>query len=99
MALAQGHPQPVKMSGRPATSERLGAVSPSLSGTREPREPTTVASSTNHRLREMRLLRATDHRRSEEGGRMEVFIERCAGLDVHKDTVMACVRFPGPRRE
>lgn len=26
---------------------------------------------------------------------MDVLIERCAGLDVHKDTVMACVRFPG----
>lgn len=32
---------------------------------------------------------------------MEVIVERCAGLDVHKDTVMACVRRPGPggRRE
>ncbi len=28
---------------------------------------------------------------------METFIERCAGLDVHKDTVMACVRVPGPK--
>ena len=27
---------------------------------------------------------------------MEVLIERCAGLDVHKDTVTACVRVPGP---
>ena len=27
---------------------------------------------------------------------MEVIVERCAGLDVHKDTVMACVRRPGP---
>ena len=26
---------------------------------------------------------------------MEVIVERCAGLDVHKDTVMACVRRPG----
>lgn len=26
---------------------------------------------------------------------MDVLIERCAGLDVHRDTVMACVRFPG----
>jgi transposase len=25
---------------------------------------------------------------------MEVIVERCAGLDVHKDTVMACVRRP-----
>lgn len=26
---------------------------------------------------------------------MDVLVERCAGLDVHKDTVMACVRIPG----
>lgn len=27
---------------------------------------------------------------------MDVVVERCAGLDVHKDTVVACVRIPGP---
>lgn len=27
---------------------------------------------------------------------MDVLVERCAGLDVHKDTVQACVRVPGP---
>jgi transposase len=27
---------------------------------------------------------------------MDVVVERCAGLDVHKDLVVACVRFPGP---
>ena len=27
---------------------------------------------------------------------MEVIVERCAALDVHKDTVTACVRRPGP---
>ncbi len=26
---------------------------------------------------------------------MDVVIERCAGLDVHKKTVVACVRTPG----
>jgi hypothetical protein len=26
---------------------------------------------------------------------MEIVVARCAGLDVHKDTVMACVRTPG----
>ena len=26
---------------------------------------------------------------------MDVIVERCAGLDVHKDTVMVCVRRPG----
>ena len=30
---------------------------------------------------------------------MDVLVERCAGLDVHKDTVMACIRYPGPSRE
>jgi len=29
---------------------------------------------------------------------MEVVNARCAGLDVHKATVVACVRVPGPRR-
>lgn len=28
---------------------------------------------------------------------MDQLIERCAGLDVHKATVVACVRVPGPR--
>ncbi len=27
---------------------------------------------------------------------MDVFLERCAGLDVHQATVTACVRYPGP---
>jgi len=27
---------------------------------------------------------------------MEIVVERCAGLDVHKDSVVACVRFPAP---
>jgi transposase len=27
---------------------------------------------------------------------MDRLIERCAGLDVHRDTVAACVRRPGP---
>jgi transposase len=27
---------------------------------------------------------------------MNILIERCAGLDVHKDTVVACVRVPAP---
>lgn len=30
---------------------------------------------------------------------METMIERCAGLDVHKDTVVACVRTPGHKGE
>jgi hypothetical protein len=27
---------------------------------------------------------------------MDQLIERCAGLDVHKETVAACIRVPGP---
>ncbi len=30
---------------------------------------------------------------------MDVIVERCAGLDVHKATVTACVRYPGLGRE
>lgn len=30
---------------------------------------------------------------------MDQLFARCAGLDVHKDTVAACVRVPGPRRQ
>jgi transposase len=30
---------------------------------------------------------------------MDTVVERCAGLDVHKDTVAACVRHPGPGGE
>ena len=30
---------------------------------------------------------------------MDRIIERCAGLDVHKDSVTACVRVPGERGE
>lgn len=28
---------------------------------------------------------------------MDVVVERCAGLDVHKASVTGCVRFPGAR--
>jgi transposase len=27
---------------------------------------------------------------------MEVLVDRCAGLDVHQKTVMACIRTPAP---
>jgi transposase len=30
---------------------------------------------------------------------MEVVVERCAGIDVHKDMVAVCVRVPGPDGE
>jgi hypothetical protein len=32
-----------------------------------------------------------------KGGRlMDILVERCTGLDVHGDSVAACVRIPGP---
>lgn len=31
------------------------------------------------------------------GGHMDVIAERCAGLDVHRDTVVATVRVPGEK--
>jgi len=31
-----------------------------------------------------------------KGGSMELIVERCAGLDVGKDEVVACVRTPSP---
>jgi transposase len=30
---------------------------------------------------------------------MDVTVERCAGLDVHKVTLTACLRYPGPGRD
>ena len=30
---------------------------------------------------------------------MEVIYERCCGLDIHKQTVVACVIVPGPERQ
>ena len=50
------------------------------------------AESTNLRLHEVRLLRAAT---PFEETLMETLLERCAGLDVHKDTVVASVRLPG----
>ena len=34
---------------------------------------------------------------SERGIPMDVIVDRCAALDVHKKTVMAAVRTPGPK--
>ena len=36
------------------------------------------------------------NRRYEEVVSVDVIVDRCAALDVHKNTVMACVRKPGP---
>ena len=47
-----------------------------------------------------RLLRAVSSPSSVKGGSvMDRFVERCAGLDVHKDSVVATIRVPGSGRE
>src|SRR5579884_884665 len=57
--------------------------------------PTTVASSTSVRFRTRRGPMGGSWT-GERGPWMDVIVDRCAGLDVHKDTVMATVRRPGP---
>lgn len=81
-----------------ALRHRIGLVRPSpvLSGMREPRVPTTVATSANLRLRVMRLLWTVNPARRQI---VETLVERCAGLDVHKNTLMACIRVAGPKGE
>src|SRR5438552_17165586 len=84
-----GHPELMEIP--PAVRRRRCALvpaRPSMSQTREPRVLRTVARSTHVRRRDERLLRTA------EGRSMDTLIERCAGLDVHKDTVVACVRVP-----
>ena len=56
--------------------------------------PRIVAASTQSRVVMRRRLRATAIHNPEEDA-MESLIERCAGLDVHKETVAVCVRVPG----
>src|SRR5450755_1236490 len=63
--------------------------------TQEFRAPRIVAQSTYPRVHIARLLWSGpffDDARKEAS--MDVVVERCAGLDVHKDTVVACVRVP-----
>ena len=55
--------------------------------------PRIVAVSTQSRVVMRRRLRATAIFNPEEDA-MEQLIERCAGLDVHKETVAVCVRLP-----
>src|SRR5919204_346717 len=91
-----GHPRRMKMcrsSGRRRRS--LGAASPLIPLTWEPRAPRTVATSTRLRFPRERLLRmATTGCRGGGGEQVDTLVERCAGLDVHKDSVTACVRVP-----
>src|SRR6266550_7166304 len=77
------------------TSRRLGTRASAVSLTWEHSAPRTVAfehaeqSCERERSSGPRLLR---------GGAMERQIERGCGLDVHRDTVAACVRVPGRGR-
>src|SRR5215211_1995038 len=66
-----------------------------VSMARGPAEPLTAASSTN-----LRVVTGgpSDPARPVVSGRrhvMDVVVERCAGLDVHRDSVVATVRVPG----
>jgi len=58
--------------------------------------PTIVASSMTVRAhtKKMESSRGRTFDDGEEGQGMDVIVERCAGLDVHKDTVMACLGIP-----
>src|SRR5919204_5976606 len=91
-----GHPRRMKMcrsSGRRRRS--LGAAGPLIPLTWEPRAPRTVATSTRLRFPRWRLLRmATTGCRGGGGEQVDTLVARCAGLDVHKDSVTACVRVP-----
>ena len=76
-------------------STLLGAASPSMSVARELQAPRTVVASTRSRLSCRRLPRTTDPVVQPEGSiTMEKLFERCAGLDIHKDVIVACVRVP-----
>jgi transposase len=57
--------------------------------------PRIVAASTQSRVVSRRRLRATAVHNPEENA-LGQLLERCAGLDVHKETVAECVRVPGP---
>src|SRR5437867_1571293 len=58
--------------------------------------PVTAATSADFRLHEQASRFGASER---GGGSMEVVVERCAGLDVHKDVVVACIREPVPGGE
>ena len=82
---------------RPTSDVGRSLVPRAESGlTLEPRAHLIVAVSTNPRLPCKRLLRSARTPTRWRGGAMDVVVERCAGFDVHKDTVVACVRMPDP---
>jgi transposase len=55
-----------------------------------------VAASTRFRLLADRPLRSAVGGDAGKEAQLKVVVERCAGLDVHKDSVVACVRTPDP---
>src|SRR3954463_5678998 len=80
-----------------STSLPLGAASPQKSMTWRPGAPGRAASSANFRL----LDRQTSAGRAPlprwlGGVEMEQLVDRVAGLDVHRDTVVVTVRRPRP---
>jgi hypothetical protein len=90
------HPWLMKMGWPGRRRSSLVPASPSDSVTWEPQAPWIVAASTRLRVFTGRLLQAICGGRRQGGSRpMEVLVGRCAALDVHKDTVVACVRVPG----
>src|SRR5262249_37577188 len=81
---------------RPETSGRLGTEESANNLTSGLPVPRIVAPSTPSKL----VMRQAPPGAGDapRGGRgMEQGIERGAGLDVHKATIAACVRVPGPR--
>src|SRR6266545_4369463 len=65
---------------------------------RGPAGPSTAASSAYLRIGFGRPLRAAFVSTVWKEVEMDVLVERCAGLDVHRDSVMATVRVPAERR-
>jgi hypothetical protein len=84
-------------------STLLGAASRSMSVTPELQAPRTVVASTRSRLSRKRPPRTTDPVvQPERSITMEKLFERCAGLDIRKDVIVAYVRVPdagGGRRQ
>src|SRR5713226_8586115 len=65
---------------------------------RGPAEQLIAALSAYLRFVLRRPLRTATHAPSGRRQQMDVLVERCAGLDVHRDSVMATVRVPAKRR-
>lgn len=77
-----------------STSDVFGTRESESKLTRERAESYIVAVST---IRKIEKRTAPQAHASEEGT-MDRVLDRCAGLDVHKKTVVACVRIPGEER-